>query len=202
MVDQTKQCCLPKKEATDKTNFFSGLFYGILPHSFCILYILFSVLGITAGSLFLRKLFIIPYFFEFLIFFSFVLATVSAGIYLKRLGSLSFSGVKLKWKYLSILYSTVVMANILLFFIIFPATANVNSSYAMQNSAKEIALIVNIPCSGHAPLIIDELKKIDGVVGEKFSMPNIFNVQYDASKTSPEKILLAEIFNTYKAIKK
>jgi copper chaperone CopZ len=58
---------------------------------------------------------------------------------------------------------------------------------------------VDIPCSGHAPLISDELKKIDGVSSVQFSLPNVFDVKYDSSKASKQQILSLEVFKTYKA---
>jgi hypothetical protein len=59
-------------------------------------------------------------------------------------------------------------------------------------------LKVDIPCPGHAPLIIGELQKI-GVSGVKFSFPNLFDMSFDSSNVSKEQILGLEIFKTYKA---
>jgi hypothetical protein len=58
---------------------------------------------------------------------------------------------------------------------------------------------VNIPCSGHTPLITNEIKTIKGVNGTKFIMPNTFEVYYDSSKTSEKQILSLEIFKRYPA---
>jgi copper chaperone CopZ len=63
-----------------------------------------------------------------------------------------------------------------------------------------LSLKVEIPCTGHALLITDELKKDNGVKNVQFSAPNTFNVQYDKNQTSAEKIESMEIFKTYKAI--
>jgi copper chaperone CopZ len=60
-------------------------------------------------------------------------------------------------------------------------------------------LKVKIPCPGHAPLISEELKTIDGVGNVRFSFPNVFDVEYDSSKTTEEEILALEVFETYKA---
>jgi len=60
-------------------------------------------------------------------------------------------------------------------------------------------LQVNIPCPGHAPLIIGELKTIGGVKAVKFKFPNLFDVGYDPEKTSKEQILSLDVFGTYKA---
>jgi hypothetical protein len=67
------------------------------------------------------------------------------------------------------------------------------------NSISSIRLKVDIPCSGHAPLISQELKSINGVVGVQFSFPNIFDVKYDSTKTSKQQILSLDVFKTYKA---
>jgi hypothetical protein len=60
-----------------------------------------------------------------------------------------------------------------------------------------MSIEVQIPCSGHAPLIIDELKENGGVDIVKFRLPNIFEIKYDLGKTSPERITSLEIFKTY-----
>jgi copper chaperone CopZ len=88
--------------------------------------------------------------------------------------------------------------------VIFPLLANVstaqpNGILAINNGLSLIQLQVDIPCPGHASLITDELKKIDGVSGIQFSLPNVFNVTYDNSKTSKQQILELEVFKTYKA---
>jgi copper chaperone CopZ len=95
--------------------------------------------------------------------------------------------------------------------VIFPLLANVSFAQtptgnfigALDNGATNILsslrLQVDIPCSGHASLISGELKTIDGVTGVQFSLPNIFDVKYDPSKTSKQQILALEVFKTYKA---
>jgi copper chaperone CopZ len=72
---------------------------------------------------------------------------------------------------------------------------NVNNT-----STATLALKVDIPCPGHAPLITGELKKIYGVVAVKFNWPNKFDVVYDTAKTSKQEILALNIFNEYPAI--
>lgn len=203
MKKEVKPCCaVNNKKINEKSNIVGGIIYGIIPHSFCIAYIIFSILGTAFGITLFKNLFLIPYFFQILIILSLVFATISATIYLKRLNMLSVNGMKAKWKYLAVLYSTIIAVNILFFYIIFPATANLNShsaTYANTASFNEVVLQVNIPCSGHAQLIIDELKKIDGILNIKFNLPNIFTVQYNPLKTSSEKIQSIDIFETYNA---
>jgi len=177
-----------------------GIFYGLLPHTFCIGFVVFSVIGATTATALFKNFLLIPYFFHLLVVLSFIFATISALIYLKKNDCLCVSGAKSKWKYLSILYSTTILINLFVFFVVFPALANagpINISPTDQLSA--LSIKVDIPCSGHAPLIIDELKNDDGIGAVKFNMPNNFEIKYNSQKTSPEKIISLDIFKTYKA---
>jgi len=195
-----KECC--KTNNNKKTGLLSGILWGILPHSFCIAFIVFSVIGATAGALFFQKVLIIPYFFQFLIGFSFLLATISALIYLKKMGNFSIFGIKNSWKYLATLYAVTIMVNLLMFYVVFPATANMGvaktGSLQLDNMSYA-TLAVDIPCSGHASLINSEVMKIDGVKDIKFRMPNFFDITFDKSKISIDNILSADIFKTFKA---
>jgi len=96
---------------------------------------------------------------------------------------------------------TTILANLLLFMVIFPALANIKSGTSLtdESGLNSLAIAVQIPCSGHAPLIIDELKKIGGVDIVRFKSPDIFEIKYNAQITSPEKIVSWDIFKTYKA---
>lgn len=191
-------CCSSKPRS--KSGFWSGLLFGLLPHSFCIAFIVFSVLGATLATTFFRRLLILPYFFQMLIALSFIFATLSAIIYLRRCGLLSWQGIKSKTRYLLILYATTIGINLLFFRVIFPLTANFGANTASSLAQVEnISLKVAIPCPGHAPLIGDELKKLPGVVGMRFKMPNLFEVSFESDKISVEKILSLEVFKTFRA---
>jgi len=193
-------CCATAKNSPNK-GIFSGLLYGLVPHSFCIAFIVFSTIGAITATAFLKKFLLIPYFFHFLVFVSLLLATISAVIYLKKAGCLCVDGIKRKWKYISILYSATILINLLMFFVVFPVLANINPQNTInQQGLADLSIAVQIPCSGHAPLIIDEIKKDNGVGFVAFQMPNVFKIKYDDKKTSPEKIISLEIFKTYKAI--
>jgi copper chaperone CopZ len=210
-----KPNCCKKANKNENTGFLAGLVYGLIPHSGCIAFIIFTVLGVTAATTFFKPLLLNPYFFYILILLSFVLATISAIIYLKKQGFITFdrnknklevnfsSGlIKRKWKYLSILYGTTISTNLILFMIIFPVLANTNSgstTFSDIGTQSLIRLQVDIPCSGHAPLITEELKKINGITNVKFSFPNLFDVSYDSTKTTKQQILSLDVFNTYKA---
>ena len=68
-------------------------------------------------------------------------------------------------------------------------------------AGSKLTLKVNIPCSGHASLIIYEVEKLDGVNDVKFKGSGVFDVYYDPAKTSEQKILLLDIFKEYAASK-
>jgi len=194
------ECC--KTNNNKKTGFLSGILWGILPHSFCIAFMVFSAMGAATGALFFQKFLIIPYFFQFLIAFSFLLATISAFIYLKKMGNFSIAGAKNSWKYLTILYAVTIMVNLLMFYVIFPATANIGVAKAgslQLGNISYVTLAVDLPCSGHASLINSEVMKISGVTNVKFRMPNFFDIYFDSNKTSVDNILSADIFKTFKA---
>jgi copper chaperone CopZ len=187
-----------------KKNFWlSGILAGILPHTFCIVFVVFSILGTTTATVFLKPFLLNKNFFYFLIALSFGFATLSAIFYLAKNGILSPSGIKRKWQYLSLMYGLTVLINLFLFFFIFPATANFrrpqNQIYADINQTKKITLKVELPCSGHASLITNELKKNKGIESVNFGLPNIFNITYDNIKTSEKEILSSDIFKSFKA---
>ncbi len=195
-------CCGPVNGSNaDKKGFLKGIAYGILPHSFCIAFVIFSAMGAVGATALAKDILLIPYFFEFLIILSFVFATFSAVIYLKSKKCLCVSGIKSRWKYLTILYSATILVNLLMFFVVFPAMANVSyGKMPTGESDVSLSLAVQIPCSGHSFLVINELKKIEGVSSVKFKLPNIFEVTYDPQKVSYQQIISPEIFKTYEAI--
>jgi len=190
-------CCQEKNNY--KKGFWSGLMYGSIPHLFCIAFLLFSIIGATTATTFAKKMLLIPNFFLFLIGSSFLSATISATIYLKKIGGITPQKIKTKWKYLSILYGSTITMNILMIQVIFPASMNIEPAYASNISVKEELLKIkaDIPCSGHAPLIMDELKKDPGILNVQFQMPNIFLIRYNPEMTSLQKISELEIFNTF-----
>ena len=209
-------CCAPVRERKHE-GFLWGLFYGLVPHTFCILFVVLSVIGATAATSMLKPLLYLPYFFQIIIALSFMFATVSAAFYLRRNGLLSAAGLKAKWRYLTIMYGTTIAINLLFFMVIFPAVANINSaasaealdsvgvaqvsSTAAQPSValQSVTLQVRIPCPGHAPLIISELQEAKGVRRVRFQGGNLFQVTYDAGQISPKEILAQEVFKSFPA---
>ncbi|MBW2970360.1 hypothetical protein KY319_04525 [Candidatus Woesearchaeota archaeon] len=186
-----KKCCKDKSLS-------SGLLYGLVPHAGCIAFILFSVLGATAGMAFLKPFMLNKYFFYILIGISLFFATLSAMFYLKRNSSLSVAGIKAEKKYLSVLYGSTVVINLVLVLFVFPLTANFATGAAVE-TGNSLTLKVDIPCPGHALLITDALRSIDGVVGVEFRFPDLFDVSFDSSLTSEKEILSLDVFKTYKA---
>lgn len=200
--NKQKSCCQKEEKVRERKSLFSGLLYGLLPHTFCILFIILSVLGATTATALLKPLLLNSYFFYILIAISLFFATISAIIYLKKNEILSFSGIKRKWKYLSILYGTTIFVNLLFFMVIFPYLANLNRNQPalIENiPLSSIVLEVNIPCPGHAFLISTEIKKVNGVKDVKFSLPNLFEISFDPQETNKEKILSLEIFKSFEA---
>ncbi len=190
-------CC--KNDVRENRGFLSGLFYGIIPHSFCIGFVVFSAIGAISAATVLKNVMTIPYFVHLLVLISFLMATISAIFYLKKNCCLNRGGIKKKWRYLVILYSVTVFTNIFMFSFVLPALANINQKNYdfLEQNLSSLSLKVDIPCTGHAPIITDELKKDGGVKSVIFQAPNIFKIKYSQKETSPQKISSMEIFQTY-----
>ncbi len=203
-------CCQPVNKPEGRKGFFWGVIYGILPHTFCLLFIVLSVIGATAGAAFFEKFLVIRWFFPALIALSFLFATISAMIYLYRNKKASFQGIRNSWKYLSMLYGTTIAISLLFIYVVFPyavSSAYNNASNNPESARQEpgsaqMTIAVDIPCSGHAPLIIAELKKLESVQDVNYQSPNIFKIAYDKTKNTKQDILSLEIFKTYKATEK
>ncbi len=176
-----------------------GILYGLIPHAGCIAFIIASILGATLFMNLLRPLMMNAYFFYALIVISLIFATISAAVYLKKNRLLSFDGVVRQKKYLMTLYSTTIIINLVLFLIIFPLSANLGSASSSTSNeySKTLNLDVVIPCSGHAPLIINDLNQMQGVQEVKYTFPYKFVVKYDENVTNSTNILSAEIFEEF-----
>jgi hypothetical protein len=197
---EKNSCCNPVIKRNDGIK--EGIIYAIIPHTFCILFIIFSLVGSVAGMVFIKGFLANKNFFFILFAISLAFACLSAILYLRRKKEVSFEGVKNNWKYLSILFGTIIVVNFLFFFYIFPSMANINSENVDKASLSQMSFVeirVDIPCSGHAPLITDEIKKVAGVKFVQYKNPNLFNVYYDQSLASKEKIMSLDIFNNFKA---
>jgi len=175
MTDQKTDCCEKSNEGLAK-----GLLCGLIPHSGCVIFILLSVFGATALSGFFASSFSSRFFFHLLVALSFVLATISAAIYLRRNGIMSLAGARAKRGYLLVLYGTTLLVNLLLFLVVFPYAANFRfDSFTSRASLIDVAdammtVKVDIPCSGHAPLVSGELRKVSSVKEVKYRLPDFF----------------------------
>ncbi len=184
-------CCSNK-------GFSRGFIYGIFPHFPCFIFIISSILGVTFSASIFRQILTNRYFFYWLIIFSFILASISALICLKREKKLSWQGIKKRRKYLLTLFGTTMGINLLLFMIVFPLAANLIGRNIGSNG-NSIILRVDIPCPGHASLVINELKNLDGVLNIKFNFPNVFEINFNSELISREKILSLDIFKNFQA---
>jgi hypothetical protein len=115
------------------------------------------------------------------------------------------------------MYATTIGVSLIFLFIIFPQLAS--TSFETQNNItnaqlgsqindltpniletqNEITLKVQIPCAGHTFLIVSELKKMTGINSISSPQWDTFIVTFDPTKTTPEKILNADIFRDYSA---
>lgn len=195
-----KNCCPSSNKK--HSGFFQGIIFGLLPHFFCLLFIILSVLGATSASLIFKKLMLNNNFFYYLIVLSFLLATISAFFYLYQCQLLSLSGIKKKLSYLLILYGSTIGINLLLFLVVFPLLANTTGKQFISQAdqkTKSVTLSVAIPCSGHAPLVLEELKTTPGINQATYRLPNLFDINYNPQTISLEEILGAKIFSSFKA---
>ncbi|MFC2142960.1 heavy-metal-associated domain-containing protein [Candidatus Aenigmatarchaeota archaeon] len=189
------------------TTILQGVGYALVPHIGCIAFIVGSVLGVTVLMEFFKPILMNRYFFHALIALSLGFATLSSVIYLRKNGLLSLAGTKRKWQYLSTMYGSTIGINLVLFMLIFPLLANVSAAgitgavvgIGDLADSSLIKLSVDIPCPGHAPLISEELKSIEGVQNIQFSFPNVFDVIYDSTETSKGEMLSLDVFDEYPA---
>jgi len=198
-MENEKKCC--KVEKGDSKQFFlSGIFYGLIPHSVCLAFALFSIIGAVTASAFLKKILLVNNIFYYLIAVSLILATLSIYVYLRKAKCLCHDGIKSNWRYITIIYTTTLIINLAFFYYIIPALANIDSGKKINNQqlVTEVSLKVTIPCTGHSFLIMDEIKKDQGVVDVKFESPDVFKVKYDTKDTSLEEITSLEIFRIFK----
>lgn len=184
-------CCQPKDKSLR-----NGILFGLLPHAGCIAFVAFSLLGLTVAASVFKPLLAKSYLFYIMIALSFVFATLSAGLYLRKQGGLKTA--KHHKKYLSILYGTTIAVSLLLYFVIFPLVAGSAASTGNAIGPETMTIQVQIPCSGHAPLITSELKNA-GVNSVQYIPSNKFKLTYDSTKITKEQILDLAIFKEYPA---
>ncbi len=190
-------CCKTTKKAN---TIWQAIGYGLLAHAGCIAFIIASIVGATAAVTFLKPIMMNRYFFYILIAISFVFATISSVLYLRKNGFLSKAGIKKKKGYLATMYGITLGVNVLLFIVIFPALANAGSitGATVASSQASMTISVDIPCPGHAPLVTNALKAL-GVDAINFKFPNKFEIGYTPSKVSKQQIMNIDVFDEYPA---
>lgn len=65
MKDFKKQKSYYSQKDPKSKGFLLGILYGLAPHVFCILFIVFATLGTTTATTFLKPSLLNPYFFIF-----------------------------------------------------------------------------------------------------------------------------------------
>jgi hypothetical protein len=193
-----ESCC--QNDRPRQQGVLSGIFYGLIPHTFCIAFVVLSLAGAVGGATLAKEFLMLPYFFLFLTILSLMSATLASFLYFKKNDCCNWRGIKKKYKYLITLYSVTIITNILVAYLIIPALTN-GPDRRVEYGANQLTLAnieVQIPCPGHAPLIIDELGKVSGVEDVSFQAPRTFKVAYNSQETSLESIEGAEIFKTFK----
>lgn len=193
-----ESCC--QNDRPRQQGALSGIFYGLIPHTFCIAFVVLSLIGAVGGATLAKKFLMLPYFFLFLTILSLMSATLAAFFYLKKNNCCTRRGIKKKYKYLATLYSVTIITNILVAYLIIPALIS-GPDRRMEYGVNQLTLAsieVQIPCPGHAPLIIDELEKVSGVKDVSFQAPRTFKVAYNSEETSLDNIKMVEIFKAFK----
>lgn len=218
---KNKDCCNTNTRNENVNGFWSGLLYAIIPHSFCILFVVLSIIGATFATQILRQFLMLPYFMPMLIGLSLLFASISAIFYLKRINNLSWKGIVLKRNYLIILFSATIIVNVLFFNYVMPSIggvkpvrnemvqadnkkndsvpANIFEGASPLGKVEEFNISVDLPCSGHAFLVTSDLEKLKGVESVDFYSSNKFKIKFNSSIVSKNQILAIDIFKTYKA---
>lgn len=185
------------KQKIQKSNISSSIWKGILlsviPHIGCIAFAVLMVTGVGFGTVFLKNFLSNKWIFPASITLSFVIASVYSYFYFKKQCCTN------KIRYVSIIFSSMILVNILLFYIVFPWMTNLqnNSNIAFASNLSELKIQIDIPCTGHAPLIVYELKKA-GISDVIFTDPDTFDIKYDSTKITTEQIKGLQLFEDFK----
>ncbi len=179
-----------KKETKNSLSF--GILSTLVPHIGCLAFIILTLLGIGTGAAFFHRFLANRLAFPLLIALSFVLAGISSFFYLKKNCCVN------KVKYVSVLFTSVLVFNGILFYGIFPWAANIKgqSSNPALAHLSDLKLKVEIPCTGHASLITQSLKNA-GAEEIVFKQPDIFSIRYDSASTSKDTLLSLDIFKEF-----
>lgn len=137
-INQLPDCCQPKSDINNSKGVSWGFVSGIIPHSFCILMIILSVIGATTGQAFFGKILATNYFFPLMIGVSFVFATISAIFYLKKIGRLNTNGIVQKKQYLMMLFSITIIVNLLMGYVIIPSIGRISNKTSKNQGSVAI----------------------------------------------------------------
>jgi hypothetical protein len=88
---------------------------------------------------------------------------------------------------------------VLLVLLLMTACSSSPTGNIVGTSTDELTLQVDIPCSGHASLITQELYTLNGVTNVEYRTGHYFDTTYDSSLTNQEEILALDVFDTYPA---
>jgi hypothetical protein len=77
--------------------------------------------------------------------------------------------------------------------------APVKKPAGIISPTSSVRLKVGIPSSDHASLVAEDLKNVVGVSDVYWSPPNLYDIKYDAARTSVGEILARDIFRRYNA---
>ena len=187
-------CCQKKSKGVK-----DGILSGIIPHAGCIAILLFAVLGGKIANSFFRKFLFNSYYLYIIFALSFVIAIISAFLYIRRF---SDKRIKSHRKYLIVLFSSVIIINLLMIYLVFPYATNLSGKVVKGDIGEEskiLKLSFDIPCSGHAPLVISELGKVEGIEGTKYISGKSFEVYYNPIKITKEQILSLDVCKEFNA---
>ena len=188
---------MQKEQNKQKSNIGSGIGKGIIlsiiPHIGCIAFAILMITGVGFGTAFLKNFLSSKWIFPASIILSFIIASVYSYFYFKKQCCVN------KVRHISILFSSMIIVNALLFYVVFPWMTNIKSgqNIALASGLSELKVQVDIPCTGHAPLIVYELKKA-GVSDVTFLDPDTFDIKYDSKKITSEQIKGLQLFSDFK----
>jgi len=182
------ECCRKKSGVKE------GILAGIVPHAGCIAIILFALLGVTAFNGFFKKYLFGTYYLYLVFAFSFLIAIISAFFYIRRFPD---RRLKTHWKYLSVLFSSIIIVNLIVVYFIFPYAINLTGNASTEGAMLKLSF--EIPCEGHAPLVISELESVPGINSVKYISGKNFEVYYNPEIINEEKILEQDICKEFNA---
>ncbi len=190
---EMSECCKPRNKGIK-----SGVLAGIIPHAGCIAIIVFALLGVTVANSFFIRFLSNKYYIPVVFSISLLIAGVSAFFYTRRFQN---RRIMSHWKYLSILFASVIIINLFMIYFVFPVAAKLNNRQSEGYYSIKIDF-TGLPCSGHIPLVISELEKVEGIKAVNYVSGDTFEIFYDSGLINKEDILEQNICRELKAKEK